>query len=584
MVMPGVALLIQPLAQVRALALRYWLLLFGAAWLIQLGPVPLVGHLADLAVHHAGLTFVTDRNLATVLSTPLSVALLVAALAVIAITTLAAFGLFLVIAHLQSSPGEPSISAVHRRLRVLLRSMFRIESLLLTLQLAFIAPLGGFGLFAPLTADVALPPFIGREFLKTAGGTGLWCAITAVIIYVNVRLMLTVPFSIVRGSRPARSVVDSLRATGRGGLRFALVLTLASVGAVVMSRIGAGLGGMAVDTLSRVFPGTAELAEGGVRVVTAVLGIAAAQGFAFLLIGRARTIPGRPPICAQAHRRAPGSHLSVAICFAAATVVVFATVGSAMPDDDPAAPASLGRSIVLAHRGYDASGVENTIQGLEAAARFAPDYVEVDVQQTRDGDFVASHDTNLLMLAGVDKNIYDMSTADVIATTVTMKGHSATIPTMTAYVEHAKKLKVPLLIELKVTGHERGDYVSAMLDDLKKADAIAGNIFHSLDPAVVTAIKDQYPELRVGLTIAMFRGSLPVTPGDFYTVEQAAISPDLIEAAHAENKEIYAWTVNDRLTMRELLGQGVDGIVTDHPDVARASRDLVESQSLATDR
>ncbi|WIB17112.1 glycerophosphodiester phosphodiesterase family protein [Curtobacterium sp. MCPF17_050] len=61
--------------------------------------------------------------------------------------------------------------------------------------------------------------------------------------------------------------------------------------------------------------------------------------------------------------------------------------------------------------------------GLEAAAALHPDRVEVDVQQTGDGTFVASHDTDLLVLAGRDEDIDAMSTAAVTSTTVRMHGN-----------------------------------------------------------------------------------------------------------------------------------------------------------------
>lgn len=47
----------------------------------------------------------------------------------------------------------------------------------------------------------------------------------------------------------------------------------------------------------------------------------------------------------------------------------------------------------------------------------------MDVQQTGDGTFVASHDTDLLVLAGRDEDIDAMSTAAVTSTTVRMHGN-----------------------------------------------------------------------------------------------------------------------------------------------------------------
>jgi glycerophosphoryl diester phosphodiesterase len=217
--------------------------------------------------------------------------------------------------------------------------------------------------------------------------------------------------------------------------------------------------------------------------------------------------------------------------------------------------------------------VENTIGALEAAAAFEPDYVEVDIQQTADGGFVASHDTNLLILAGENKNIYDMTTAQVTSTTVRMKGNSDTIPTMTDYVVRAKELGVPLLIEPKVTGHEQPDFVADLLRTLEGVDALQQNIYHSLNWSVVSEIKERNPELRVGLTVGMSYGDPQDVDCDFYTIEQASYTSEFVSDAHAIGREVYVWTVNGELGMRRFLRDGADGLVTDRLPEAEHYRD-----------
>jgi glycerophosphoryl diester phosphodiesterase len=224
-------------------------------------------------------------------------------------------------------------------------------------------------------------------------------------------------------------------------------------------------------------------------------------------------------------------------------------------------------AIVIAHRGYDRGGPENTISGLEAAARRGADVVEVDIQQTADGDFVAAHDTNLLVLAGIDRNIYDMTTSELTRTTVTMHGRSDTIPTMEDYVRRAHELGMPLLIEFKVTGHETPDVVERALRRLDALGATDGrDTFHSLDVETVRTLERLRPGLRVGLTLAMYSGELPRIGADFFVVEQASVTPSMVADAHSRRAPLYAWTVNDDLDMLALLDLGVDGIVTDRLD------------------
>jgi glycerophosphoryl diester phosphodiesterase len=47
------------------------------------------------------------------------------------------------------------------------------------------------------------------------------------------------------------------------------------------------------------------------------------------------------------------------------------------------------------------------------------------------------------------------------------------------------------------------------------------------------------------------------------------VDPAFLQAAHQLGMEVHVWTINDRAEMRELLDMGVDGLVTDRPDLLR---------------
>jgi glycerophosphoryl diester phosphodiesterase len=139
---------------------------------------------------------------------------------------------------------------------------------------------------------------------------------------------------------------------------------------------------------------------------------------------------------------------------------------------------------------------------------------------------------------------------------------------MAQYVQRAKQLGMPLLIELKVTGHEQGDFVTAMIQELDGLDALEPNAFHSLDPMVIKRLESARPQLRTGLTLAMHRGPLPELPCDFYVVEQGSITADMVTATHRTGKQILAWTINDHAAMTDLVRMEIDGLITDRVELA----------------
>ena len=68
---------------------------------------------------------------------------------------------------------------------------------------------------------------------------------------------------------------------------------------------------------------------------------------------------------------------------------------------------------IIGHRGAGRLAPENTIKAIHAGIRAGADAVEFDVRQSRDGTFVLSHDLDLKRIAGLNRNIRDMSLTEI---------------------------------------------------------------------------------------------------------------------------------------------------------------------------
>ena len=88
------------------------------------------------------------------------------------------------------------------------------------------------------------------------------------------------------------------------------------------------------------------------------------------------------------------------------------------------------------------------------------------------------------------------------------------------------------------------------------------------------------PGWTVGLLTAKAVGDLTTAEADFLAVHVGIASPGFIRRAHRAGKEVYVWTVNDRLNMSRMLTRGVDGPITDHP--ARGRQVLEERAGMST--
>src|SRR2546425_1409628 len=90
--------------------------------------------------------------------------------------------------------------------------------------------------------------------------------------------------------------------------------------------------------------------------------------------------------------------------------------------------------IVIAHRGFSSRYPENTLPAIRAAIRLGVDMVEIDVQQTRDGELVVFHDYRLDRIYGVHKRVRDAWRTEMPGT-----------PTL----REVLRLKFPVLLEIK---------------------------------------------------------------------------------------------------------------------------------------
>lgn len=123
--------------------------------------------------------------------------------------------------------------------------------------------------------------------------------------------------------------------------------------------------------------------------------------------------------------------------------------------------------VTISHRGVSQkNGVQNTIQSLEKTALLKPDYIEMDVQETKDGQFVMMHDANLLNLVGVNASPQDLTLAELTDLDVSENGYRTKISSFDAYLKRANELGQRLLIEIKTSKKDSSDMMERFLKNM----------------------------------------------------------------------------------------------------------------------
>ena len=120
---------------------------------------------------------------------------------------------------------------------------------------------------------------------------------------------------------------------------------------------------------------------------------------------------------------------------------------------------------------------------------------------------------------------------------------------------------------------EVGEFSQILYGVLKEYGVLERTTVQSFDPRALEAMHSIDPELSIALLISDSHdleqnlALLSFVPA-IYSPDYKLVDKRLIRAAHAQNIQVIPWTVNNADTMRELLSWGVDGLITDYPDLA----------------
>lgn len=579
---------------------------------VALVAVPALAFMFSEGVRSAGLRSLTTDDISSLVTSPWGLGIVIASLVCAVIAIALQIMVFLVAANLRQAGITPGLRNItHAILSIANRLRRQPGTLMLIPYFVIVVPLAHIGVNSALTRWVAVPAFVSDELLKEPLHAVLYTAAMLGIAYLNLRLAFVMPAIVTTQVGVLGAFAASWRSTR---WRSVQVLLLFAAIVLPLMALTALIGGVALlpvwltdSLLPAASPVTAAimfgLAQLLVFLVTGLMLWAQAHLLVAAYRGRAaqgspvaqepspealpRTAepataaagayPGASPASTPSGRTPNGRPLRLAIIVGGLVVVAALAVHSYAVIDER----STGETTILAHRGFTEGGVENTVPALEAAIDAQADVVELDVQQTADGEWVLMHDPDLKRLAGLDTRIADLAQAD--ATQIEVKdeaGNTATIPSLEEYLQRASDGGQTLLIEVKVHGGETPDYLDRLIATVDGYGGQNDHYFHTLSAKVVDEMKQQYPDRAIGYIVPLSYGGAPVeSSADFLVVEQAVYSHDVLHTVHASGKELYVWTVEDPRDMRHLFRDGVDGIISDRPDLGLAELERVQADA-----
>lgn len=258
---------------------------------------------------------------------------------------------------------------------------------------------------------------------------------------------------------------------------------------------------------------------------------------------------------------------------------------------------------VHGHRGARGLAPENTIPAFYEGAKSGADFLELDVVITKDMKVLVSHEPwlrsaiceNVKSSKPKDYNIFNMTVAEVQSYDCGSKFNpdfpeqqkrnvpkpllSEVIDSIRNYCE-VNKLKLPKLnVEIKCWKSKDGvfqpdpkTFVQLVYGVLKEKDFLHNVIVQSFDLRVLQELRAMDKAIPQELLIANLKSvkqnvkALGYTPTS-YSPYFKLVNKKVIESCHEMGMTIVPWTVNSLEKIQELKALGVDGVITDYPNL-----------------
>ena len=541
------------------------LLLICGLWLIS--------RIFQLALTLAGEEHLDKNNILHILTNPYSFVILNLLVLIVAFFMFIEFSILTFTIYGQLTEKQYSFRSILDNAWTKTKNLAGFQTLFFIFYFLITIPTINLGVKSVLAKNLFIPKFISSEIMKTNSGLIIWGLIMIIFAYLNLRLIFTLPLTAVGDENILDSIKRSWELTKTGKRKLVLTILLFEIIYLLIAAVLTGV----ITYICIYFD------NDGNNPVIQTLFFSSISGIVFFLgvISKVTVITSlitvlidhneiSEKLVNNLNENKKKSRLVVTLTTVIIVVAVLVN-GFNMYGN------GVNKNIeTIAHRGYVAKGVENSIEALEGAAEVGADYVEFDIILTKDNKFVVMHDYNLKRLAGVNKRVQDMNFDEVVGLTIKQGDYTSKIPSLEEFINKAKELNMNLVIELKPHGAEPPNYIDILIDEVKRLK-LENYKFMSLNSKVMEELETKVPTLETGYVIPLQFGNFHHSNVDFFVIEDFSYRDRLVEQARKENKQVFVWTINNPALITKYLQSPADGIITDEPELVKDEKNILEN-------
>ena len=554
--------------------------------------LPLLNSTTRFILNRGAIDYISSDNISTILSQHPGVLLSLTAV-LLTILLLVYFEFTFLLMSVYFIKKQTPIS-LKQLLQATFRQLKKIRPLTFLFFLAYfvlILPISGLSFNSDLLSKVKIPAFI-MDFIFT----NRWIVVSSFILfyiflaYIGIRLIFALPEMILR-DRPFKQAVKESWYLTKSRF-FAILGQFIIIGASILLISFAGylIVLLAQIIVEQFFPNYSLIsAVFAMTILQAILLfniVMSTVGIFYIIIDFMDDEGFLPETPNWFRLESPNKRFSVLKNTSLVLFAVFFGVGVCLYNMDYLTSASQTKPVTISHRGVSGgNSAQNTLAALEKTSRtYHPDYVEMDVQETKDGQFVVMHDFNLKKLTGINKAPQDLTLKELEKLKVTENGAKEPVVSFDTYLKRANELNQKLLIEIKNSKNDSKDIVDRFVKKYEENILTHQHILQSLTYQTVSDLKNANPNFYVGYILPFNIVGPPVTPADFLTMEYSTINRNFIDSAHQDGKKVYVWTVNDSDGISRMMFYGVDGIITDQMTILNENIKAMDEEITYSDK
>ncbi len=572
---------------------------------------PIFGDIFNITMKITGYSYLTKENVIEFLLNPLTILLLL--VLIMAMTVYNMFDITTVIVILDQSYQEKKIKIV-TAIKISLKKcakMIKLGNLPLAFFILFLIPFLKIGVASSFVHDINIPEFILKTIEENNVLSMIFYIVMALLTAIFMRWIYSIHYFVLEDL----SFKEARRKSGMLGKNkhltdlFALVSIqfLIAIGYIIFVAIGI----FAILEINKVFANIVIVKS----IITTIIGVLMALSFIALEVLSTPISYACIGVLFYIHKREKheivhtisleqknekSGKIEILKTYLVTTIIIAIALGSVFTYGIYKGRYKLNietkRNLeVTAHRGASIDYPENTMSAFIGAKNLGADWIELDIQQTKDEKLIVFHDKNFKRVTGVNANTWELTYEEIsklnaanyfeernfiVLDSTTLEptlSDTERIPLLEEVIIFAKENNIKLNIELKPTGHER-NFEKSVIDIINKLDFKDECVITSQVYEVLERVKEYDKNIETVYVMSLAYGDIaPLEAADNFSIEATSVTKKLVKRIHKKGKKLYAWTVNTEDNIRKMIELNVDNIITD--DVTLSKQIIEESKS-----